>query len=263
LEDGSVRLVPTENLDPIGGTIEAFYRESYASVLDVKTKFHLQDRFVDSVVNGRSTSFLLYGGTGTGKSVSVLKSLDRLGYQLAQDGIEGKVYAYLKGKVSPYGLYCTLYRNRNGLVVIDDVDDMWKNPVLNALLKASMDSTGHRIISWEGARTPLMDDSPTSFVFEGKVIIITNATKVEVKDAIVGRTLSMELELTKDQMVERMKEIAPYLDSNLSPEERVEVLDYIVQNQKQISAFSLRTLVHGFALKESNPDCWKMMLMLQ
>jgi len=53
----------------------------------------------------------------------------------------------MKGKSSPFGLYSTLYMNRNKLIVFDDMDSVFKDTDTVNMLKAALDSTGENTVN--------------------------------------------------------------------------------------------------------------------
>ena len=104
-----------------------------------------------------------------------------------------KSFTVIKGYSTPKGLYRTLFENRNGVIVFDDCDSVLRDPVSLNLLKGALDSYERRIISW---RADIRDeDLPTSFEFRGRVIFISNLGSNQIDQAIISRSMAVDLKI--------------------------------------------------------------------
>ena len=110
----------------------------------------------------------------------------------------------VRGFSTPYGLYRTLYENSNAIVVFDDCDSILRDPTAINLLKAALDSYSKRYVSWNTERG---SDLPSSFLFEGGVIFISNETLASLDQAVRTRSLCVDLSMTADQKLERMVQL--------------------------------------------------------
>ena len=156
----------------------------------------------NSAINGMIVS----GDAGTGKTYTVKKALRDTGNQANVEFIKG-------GIITAASLYVKLYLNRakHRIIVLDDCDIIHhqeKNRIIPMLLGAA--DLGHnRDVSWEVARrNPLMEEHnvPTSFIFGGSIIWITNDRKDQIgkavkqwKAAIMSRFLPTECTFTDEQ----------------------------------------------------------------
>ena len=152
-----------------------------------ESRFSINDRFefvsemVRMLAEGEQASVVVTGPGGLGKSFTVSDTLQRCGLKdisLVDDlpvGFVlngGNTYRVIKGYSTPKGLYRTLFENREGVIVFDDCDSVLRDPVSLNLLKAALDSYDKRVISW---RADIRDeDLPTSFLFNGRVVFISN-----------------------------------------------------------------------------------------
>ena len=238
----------------------------------VESRFSINERFgfVSDMVTmlslGDQASVIVTGPGGLGKSFTVTQALRQSGLtdvSLTEDFEVGETlsknsYRVIKGYSTPKGLYRTLYENRNGVIVFDDCDSVLKDPVSLNLLKGALDSYSRRIISW---RADLRDDDlPTTFEFKGRVIFISNLSSNQIDQAIITRSMAVDLSMTSQQKIERMQFI---LDSDeFMPEypramkrDALNLIDSLRDNVKEMS---LRTLIQVTKIRKANPNGnWK------
>ena len=207
---------------------------SVAPVLE--SRFSINQRFgfvsdmVTMLANGAQASVVVTGPGGLGKSFTVSQTLTALGFKdvsVLDDIAVGtvlktaKTFRVIKGYSTPKGLYRTLYENKDGVIVFDDCDSVLKDPVSLNLLKGALDSYSRRIISW---RADIKDeDLPTSFEFKGRVVFISNLSASNIDQAILTRSLAVDLSMTTKQKVERMRHL-------LSTGEFMPEFDKVVKN---------------------------------
>lgn len=238
----------------------------------VESRFTINERFgfVSDMVTmlslGDQASVIVTGPGGLGKSFTVTQALRQSGLtdvSLTEDFEVGETlsknsYRVIKGYSTPKGLYRTLYENRNGVIVFDDCDSVLKDPVSLNLLKGALDSYSRRIISW---RADLRDDDlPTTFEFKGRVIFISNLSSNQIDQAIITRSMAVDLSMTSQQKIERMKFI---LDSDeFMPEYpramKHDALNLIDSLRDTVKELSLRTLIQVTKIRKANPNGnWK------
>ena len=238
----------------------------------VESRFSINERFgfVSDMVTmlslGDQASVIVTGPGGLGKSFTVTQALRQSGLtdvSLTEDFEVGETlsknsYRVIKGYSTPKGLYRTLYENRNGVIVFDDCDSVLKDPVSLNLLKGALDSYSRRIISW---RADLRDDDlPTTFEFKGRVIFISNLSSNQIDQAIITRSMAVDLSMTSQQKIERMQFI---LDSDeFMPEYpramKLDALNLIDSLRDNVKEMSLRTLIQVTKIRKANPNGnWK------
>jgi hypothetical protein len=132
---------------------------------------------------------LVSGNPSLGKSHVLYEVLTKLGYDTAEiekGSIEN--VRLIKGKTAPTAMYEALYRHsqKGQTVIFDDCDDALKHKDAVKLLKAALDTTGTRVISWDSIFIKRMG-LPTSFVFEGSIIFITNTPPEGLDSAVMSR----------------------------------------------------------------------------
>lgn len=167
-------------------------------------------------------------------------------------------YHYVKGYSSAKGLYRLLYENKKKIVIFDDCDAAWKNAVSANLLKAALDSDEERWVTWnvEGSAN---DDLPTSFLFEGKVIFISNVKSEDFPQPLITRALRCDVELTIDERFERMRQILPNDDfaPGISIEIRQMAFDFLWDNRNMAAEISSRSLLNICKVADTGSKYWR------
>jgi hypothetical protein len=134
-----------------------------AEMKDPDTLYGHMTQLVSMACKGTLRSLLIYGGPGTGKTFTIMKTVNDMGMT------KGKDYVKLSGKASPIEIYKTLFMYRkSSLVIFDDLDSMWRNEDATNILKAALDTSPVREISWVSAQTinvSKMDDERKEKLF--------------------------------------------------------------------------------------------------
>jgi hypothetical protein len=238
----------------------------------VESKFSINERFgfvkdmVTMLANGDQASVVVTGPGGLGKSHTVSAALREAGFNDVSvldgfeigDNIPKNSYRVVKGYSTPKGLYRTLYENRNSVIIFDDCDSVLKDPVSLNLLKAALDSYSRRIISW---RADIKDeDLPTVFEFKGRVVFISNLSSTSLDQAIITRSLAVDLTMTAKQKVERMRFLLTQPDfmEDFAMVHKTDAMDLVDNLCDKIKELSLRTLMQVIKIRKSNPNGkWK------
>ena len=236
-----------------------------------ESRFTINQRFgfvsdmVTMLTKGDQASVVVCGPGGLGKSHTVTASLEKSGLtdvSLLDEMEVGatintkKAYRVVKGYSTPKGLYRTLYDNRDGVIVFDDCDSVLKDPISLNLLKGALDSYSRRVISW---RSEIRDDElPQCFEFKGKVIFISNLGSDKIDQAIVSRSMAVDLSMTTKQKVERMRhllstgEFMPEFDKTV----KSDAMDLIEKHQDTVKELSLRTLIQVTKIRQGAGKNW-------
>ena len=238
----------------------------------VPSRFSINQRFgfvtdmVNMVAQGDQASVIICGPGGLGKSHTVVQALKDRGFtdiSLADDFAEGtrinsrKSFTVVKGYSTAKGLYRTLFENQDGVIVFDDCDSVLKDPVSVSLLKGALDSYSRRVISWKADFKD--DELPTSFLFKGRVVFISNMSSVQLDQAIITRSLCVDLSMTTEQKVERMTHLLARAD--FMPEyelaHKQEAMQLIASVQDQVKELSLRTLIQCTKIRKAGSRNWQ------
>lgn len=237
-----------------------------------ESRFSINERFgfvsdmVKLLAQGDQSSVVITGPGGLGKSFNVMKALQTVGmkditelsdFQVGTRVNVKKSFIVIKGYSTPKGLYRALYENKDGVIVFDDCDSVLKDPVSLNLLKGALDSYSRRIISW---RADIRDeDLPTSFEFKGRVIFISNLSSVQMDQAIISRSMAVDLTMTRQQKVDRMRFLISQSDfmPEYKTEHKNEALDLIESLQDKVKELTLRTLIQVTVIRKGLSANWK------
>ena len=246
--------------------------EPVASTPATQSKFTINQRFgflsdmIVMLANGDQPSVVVTGPGGLGKSHTVTTTLKKAGlkdmsilddYEIGAN-VPKNAFVVIKGYSTPKGLYRTLYENRNSIIVFDDCDSVLKDTVSLNLLKGALDSYSKRIISW---RADIKDeDLPTSFEFKGRVVFISNMSSTQLDQAIISRSMSVDVTMTTEQKVERMRHLVT--EQSFMPDfdlvSKNDALNLIASLADSVKELSLRTLIQVTKIRKANPNNnWK------
>ena len=246
--------------------------ESVAAPAVQESKFTINQRFgflsdmIVMLAKGDQPSVVVTGPGGLGKSHTVTTALRNAGlkdlsvldeYEVGAP-VPKNAFIVIKGYSTPKGLYRTLFENRHSVIVFDDCDSVLKDAVSLNLLKGALDSYSKRIISW---RADIKDeDLPTSFEFKGRVVFISNMSSNQLDQAIISRSMSVDVTMTKEQKVERMRHLVS--EKSFMPDFDMvcknDALNLIASLVDSVKELSLRTSIQVTKIRKSNPNGnWK------
>jgi len=234
------------------------------SSFSINERFGFVSDMVTMLSNGHQASVIVSGPGGLGKSFTVMDALRKSGLQdvtLLDEADVGssintaKTFRVIKGYSTPKGLYRILYENRNSVIVFDDCDSVLKDPVSLNLLKGALDSYSRRVISW---RADFKDeDLPNVFEFKGRVVFISNLPSHAMDQAVITRSMAVDLTMTNAQKVERMHHLLEFADDFLPEFEMEHKVDAVLLIEKlvdRIKELSLRTLIQVTNIRKANPN---------
>lgn len=231
----------------------------------ISDKFFSVNRFAQAASQLKVRSLIVSGTAGTGKTYEVMTALEA-----AEKKDPNFTFSVIKGTISPIALYIELYNCRNGVLVLDDCDDVLLENTSLQLLKAATESHKSRKISYKKMSSALEENGiPQSFYFEGSVIILTN-TDLETGskkrlphfEAIISRAHYVNAVLTTDrEKLIRIRSViatSGILKMYLPNEaDHQSVIDFIENNYHKARELSVRTVVKISELRAAFPDCWE------
>lgn len=215
---------------------------------NINQRFNLLANMTKMVVNSITPSLIVTGEGGLGKTHSVSSTINEC-------GLEPVEYVVFKGYSTARGLYNTLYDNNGKLIIFDDCDSILEDKVALNILKSALDSYEKRTISWM-AKMNKNDDYPQQFDFTGRVIFISNKSKKSIDNAILSRSLTVDLSMTPDEKIERMGYILQSILPEYNADVKLESLEFL-SNNKESANLNLRTLIMVIKMRQSNPADWK------
>jgi hypothetical protein len=222
--------------------------------IPVHDRFRFIEKFTKMVGTGIAPSFLLTGQAGVGKTHTVLNVLKEM------DLNQGDDYVVIKGHSSPMGLYESLYNYQDQIVVLDDMDDCWKCQTSTNILKAALDSYGVRMVSWNSIAAE-RNDLPREFEFNGSIIFISNIDSSKLDAAVVNRTITANLFMSNNEILDRIEAIMPDLNPHISTEKKKETIEFMRTKADHFQGLSIRTFLQASLIREAEDTDWKQMIM--
>ena len=231
--------------------------------------FKAIELYTIQVARGKSNSLLITGMAGVGKTATVTDTLRSIGM------IADVHYYKSTGTITTAALYEVLFKNRNKLVIFDDCDAVFKDPDSVNLLKGALDTYETRELSkhtkgntfdstgmsdeeiqskWEESNEKVL---PNRFNFNGQVIFISNLAEDKFDNALLSRSLHVDVHLNKSEIIDRMKEIMRKVLPDVSMDMKEEALNYLVyvtDNYPVKFDLNVRTLVHSINLRVGNTE---------
>lgn len=240
----------------------------------ITERFTILQGLATDAARGNLKGLVVWGASGMGKSYEVLDALnrdslmDKLSYNADAPGQNqrrigrgGKFkprYNIVKGFTTAAALFVTLYESRESreVLVLDDCDTIYGNEDAMNLLKAALDTTGPRTITW-GTTSRNPTDVPNQFDFKGSVIFITNINFERIVEkgtarmtphlvAIMDRCLCLDLTIdTLREKLVRIDHVSRDLrmleqQYNLNTNQIDEILNWTHKNAKRFRELSLR-----------------------
>ena len=235
----------------------------------MRERFSILDDMTQASIDGVVRGMVVTGPPGVGKSFGVEAVLEKnsLFDKLAGNKLRFDV---IKGASSAIGLYKVLFQNadRNNVLVLDDCDTVLYDETSLNLLKAVLDSSKKRNISWNTDSALLRREGiPDTFEFKGSVIFITNLKFDKVRgkikdhlDAIMSRChyLDLTMDTTREKVL-RCKQIVNdgmLNEYDFTKEEEASLMDFMIENKEKMREISLRMVTKLADLKKSMGSKW-------
>jgi hypothetical protein len=218
---------------------------------DINTRFSFMQKMVDMVLAGPSMSLIISGDGGLGKSFMVRERLGHYAFKAEED------FKLLKGHVTSRMVYRTLWEHRNKVIIFDDCDEAFKDPIACNVLKAALETDPNepRVVCWSSS-VNTTDGVPVNFVFEGRVILITNMQMMKVPQALVSRSLHIDVSMDANEKIARLKHLAPVIRPDLELPLKIEVLELMDRLRHQTPDLNVRTFLKVCDIRMANPDVW-------
>ena len=237
----------------------------------LRERFQILEDMTYASCDGVVRGMVFTGPPGVGKSFGVEKVLKDAGIMLKMSQNSNRKFGVEKGAATPIGLYQLLYdySGDGSVLVLDDCDSVLYDELSLNLLKAALDSSPKRTLSWRSESRALANNGvPDSFEFKGSIIFITNVkferTRGKLKDhldAIMSRChyLDLTLDTMRDKFL-RCKQIVAdgMLNSyKFSEHEQKDLMEYIYTNKNRLREMSLRMVLKIADLRKMNANKWK------
>lgn len=232
-------------------------------------------------VKGASNALFIAGRGGTGKTFTVEKVLSEMGLE------DGSGYFKNTGTASAIGMYKLLWKNRDGIVMLDDADAAFNDQESRNIIKAATDTGPKRKLVWNkdsrgmvnpedmpDPNDPSADPNviPKYFLFTGKVIVISNLQldKLDPDGALRTRGFIIAINPTDSELIDQMAVIVDTIvlpdGLTLDHDGREEVIK-VIRDGARGDGLSLRLLVRALNIKAAADlagagDGWKQIVQL-
>lgn len=246
----------------------------------IAVRYDAMQRMTKRLVAGKIPSLIISGPPGLGKSHTVRTELAEAfpdgPESIDEEGNEQLRYDTVSGSISAVGLYQALWYTRNGgVLVLDDVDDVFRDETSLNLLKGALDSSPIRSISWRKEARWLEEHGiPDRFTFDGHVVFLTNIDfeaiiqsgkrDAEHYKALIDRSMYLCLTLrTRRDFMIRIRAVAQGPEGmlakqyGLTEEQSDELLDFITDNQDRFYGLSLRLVGQIAICMRADPSNWQ------
>ena len=237
----------------------------------MRERFQILDDMTQASIDGVVRGMVVTGPPGVGKSFGVEQVLEKnsLFDKLAGQRMRFEV---IKGASSAIGLYKVLYNNadKNNVLVLDDCDTVLYDETSLNLLKAALDSSKKRKLSWNTDSALLRREGiPDTFEFKGSVIFITNLKFDKVRgkikdhlDAIMSRChyLDLTMDTTREKVLRCKQIVADGMlnEYQFSKDEESVLMNFLIDNKDKMREISLRMVTKLADLKKSmGGEKWK------
>jgi hypothetical protein len=264
----------TSKTIPQRSTVEPISKESDAEIIErMRERFDILEDMTRAVKKGEVRAMIVSGAPGVGKSFGVEKVLapHALMSDIAND-TKLKKFEIVKGAMSAIGLYKKLYEysDRKCILVFDDCDSVLLDDIALNILKAALDTSKKRTISWNtDSRSLIAEGVPNSFEYKGGAIFITNINFANIKSkklqdhlaALESRChyIDLTIHTERDKML-RIKQIVGdgmLKDYEFTAAQEAELVEFVDSNKKRLRELSLRTVLKAADLIKSFPAKWQ------
>jgi len=233
-------------------------------------RFEVLSLMTDAALAGDINSLIISGPAGLGKSFSVEKALEDW-------DPNGNNYRIVKGYLKAVALFKLLYqyRAKGQVLVFDDADKVFLDEIALNLLKAALDSTERRIISYMSEYVMIDEETaeqlPKSFRYEGTIIFLTNYNFSHMisrgggiaphLEALMSRSHYVDLAMkTRRDYFIRIRQVVRggmLRDLGMTTDQEIDVMDFIEVNQDKLNELSLRMAIKLAALRRMNSENWR------
>ena len=241
------------------------------SIERIRERFDILDQMTEGTTNGAVRAMIVSGPPGVGKSFGVERVLEQASLFDKMANRKNR-FEVVKGAMSAIGLYCKLFQfaDAGNVLVFDDCDSILLDDLSLNILKAALDSSSKRTISWNTDSSMLRREGvPDRFDFKGSVIFITNIKFEHVRskklkdhlDALESRChyLDLTMDTQRDKYLRIKQIVRDGMLNSYDFEEGAseEIVDYIWEQRTRLRELSLRTVLKIADLRKMSAHNWK------
>ena len=241
------------------------------AMVRIKERFDILTEMTEATQEGTVRAMIVSGPPGVGKSYGVEEQLNKSDIFNKMADVPPK-FEVVRGSMSALGLYQKLYKfsNPGNILVLDDCDSVLFDDISLNILKAALDSSKKRYISWNTESRVLANEGvPDRFEYKGSVIMITNikfdyVKSKKLKDhlaAIMSRChyLDLTMDTVRDRLLrckQVMRDANVLGDYGFTQEQGNEIVAFMDEHKKDLNEISLRMVTKIADLRKMSDD-WK------
>jgi len=211
--------------------------QDLAASISWEKKFEFLKSSVLALAMNKIQGVIVYGNPGSGKTEEVIKTLNdtNIKYQKYSGGFKNadEVYKLL-----------TKYRN-DTIILFDDCDSVFKNTDTANIFKAALANKPVREITW---RDKVID-------FTSGVIFISNKTSFD--PAIMSRSIAIEINLTNEQMIDKIKKTLQSFHPEIDMKIKEQALAFLKEWSPGVKSIDYRELEKVCIAIEIQGNDWK------
>ena len=243
---------------------EEINRSLFSNQNGKETEFDIYSKlivYLNSVINGKSSALIISGPPGLSKTYMVKRTL----YFSKKKA--GRDYFIEKGATATLDdVYQMLYNSKNSILVLDDFDAPLRNENMINLLKSITDTYSRRIISrpkekmvYGSPQADMTTDAPDKFVFNGKIIIITNLDKDKIDTSLRSRCPVIQVNFNSEEVINSISKMLEYIHPSVPLHVKEEVYYYILKLYKKNPTIRMdfRKFISAVDARIGVPADWK------
>lgn len=256
--------------------------------LKAEDRWSAYDGYLDMVLENEARGLICYGRGGVGKSYTLLKKLENATnpdtgapmkeYDVELDNLPQEYdYVKISGKATAVGVYQALYEYNGKLLIFDDCDSVLEDKDSLMMLKAVLDTSGDQVVTYSTSskiKDSFGNEIPQKFKFKGRIVFISNIPTDKFNAnphlaAVKTRNLTIDLSMTPDETMDRLKAIMPKMifqnnegkDMEVTDEVKQDVFNFILKYKDKTNLTNLNARVFGNIAKirtrfDKNPNAY-------
>lgn len=226
-------------------------------------------------IDSKDHLFVLENGIVVHNTFHITKTLERM---FGEAGVEWNYHSGLK--VSPFSIYKTVFQERKSTIVFDEADDILTNSDIVVQLKPVLDTSGKNTMEYaHGTKStvgmseeeiksysdfvdseiangkPITASAskgvqlPSKFFFEGQMIFISNMRADKIDQAIMSRSLFIDVYLCATDINKRIQSIMKAKHSDMNNDELEEIMEALGQSLPKAASSQVTYMTPELARK--------------
>lgn len=239
-------------------------------VTRIAERFTVMWKLAQGSIAGAVRSLIVSGAPGTGKS----HTIDHL-LSTAADRDQIR-YMTVHGAVTAVNLYKLLYkfRGENDIVLLDDADGIFEDEDAMNLMKAALDTSRVRKLSWFSESATLKAEGiDTQFEYKGAMIFITNKDFQGIVDfgknkmvphfaALMSRSIYLDLKLhTPEELLAWVCHLVEknhiLVQRGVDRSQEQDAIEWLKANSENTRELSIRTLLKVADFMKTDATNWE------